>query len=165
MRFEIESEKSIGLNRRAEIGKSVLSIWKSRGRVQESGVLKESLSREAWSTIMTHVWESGWDNIIRERGKGTFNFFWCSGFIFMGFPGGYADKESACNTGELGLIGKIPWRSKRGFCIPLQYSGLENPMNHRVHGVGTSQRWLSDFHFHIHKIKCAPYISVKQCVS
>ena len=43
--------------------------------MQESGVLKESLSREAWSTIMTHVWESGWDNIIRERGKGTFNFF------------------------------------------------------------------------------------------
>ena len=75
MRFEIESEKSRGLKRRAEIGKSVLSIWKSRGRVQESGVLKESLSREAWSTIMTHVWESGWDNIIRERGKGTFNFF------------------------------------------------------------------------------------------
>ena len=33
------------------------------------------MSREAWSTIMTHVWESGWDNIIRERGKGTCNFF------------------------------------------------------------------------------------------
>ena len=157
MRLEIESEKSIGLNRQAKLGKSVLSIWKSEEGVQESGVLKESLSREAWNTIMTHVWESGWDNIIRERGMGTFNFFWCSVFIFMGFPHVYAGKESACNTGELGLIGKIPWRRK--------YSGLENPMNHRVHGVRKSRRWLSDFHFHIHKIKCAPYISVKKCVS
>jgi len=43
--------------------------------VQESGVLKESLSREAWNTIMTHVWESGWDNIIRERGMGILIFF------------------------------------------------------------------------------------------
>ena len=37
--------------------------------------------------------------------------------VFLGFPGGSDGKESACNTGNLGLIprldpwvGKIPWR-------------------------------------------------------
>ena len=28
----------------------------------------------------------------------------------MGFPGGSDSKESACNTGDLGWVGKIPWR-------------------------------------------------------
>ena len=32
---------------------------------------------------------------------------------------------------------------------PLQYSGLENSMDHIVHGVSMSQMQLSDFHFHI----------------
>ena len=30
---------------------------------------------------------------------------------------------------------------------PLQYSGWENSMECTVHGVATSQTWLSDFHF------------------
>ena len=30
---------------------------------------------------------------------------------------------------------------------PLQYSGLENSMDHIVHGVSKSQMQLSDFHF------------------
>ena len=45
----------------------------------------------------------------------------------MGFPGGSDGKESACNTGDLGLIpglGRFPggWHEN-----PLQYSCLENP--------------------------------------
>ena len=32
---------------------------------------------------------------------------------------------------------------------PLQYSGLENPMDCRVHGFTKSQTQLSDFHCHI----------------
>ena len=31
----------------------------------------------------------------------------------MGFPGGSDDKESSCNAGDLGSIGKIPWRRAR----------------------------------------------------
>ena len=34
----------------------------------------------------------------------------------MGFPGGSAGEESACNAGEPGfdpLVGKIPWRRER----------------------------------------------------
>ena len=44
----------------------------------------------------------------------------------MGFPGGSANKESACNAGDLGSIlglGRFPGEGKGH---PLQYSGLEN---------------------------------------
>ena len=53
----------------------------------------------------------------------------------MGFPGGSAGEESACNAGDLGSIpglGRFPGE-RNGY--PLQYSGLENPMNCIVHGV------------------------------
>ena len=36
--------------------------------------------------------------------------------VFLDFPGGSADKESACNVGDLGLIpglGRFPWRRER----------------------------------------------------
>ena len=33
---------------------------------------------------------------------------------------------------------------------PLQYSGLDNSMDHTVHGVAKSQTQVSDFHFHFH---------------
>ena len=48
----------------------------------------------------------------------------------MGFPGGSAGKESACNVGDLGSIsglGRSP-EERKGY--PLQYSGLENSMNY-----------------------------------
>ena len=54
--------------------------------------------------------------------------------MFLGFPGGSADKESAGNAGDLGLIpglGRCPGERK-GY--PLQYSGLENSMDGIVHG-------------------------------
>ena len=65
-----------------------------------------------------------------------------------GFPCGSADKESACNAGELGSIpglGRFPGDAK---CYPLQYSGLVNSMDCIVHGVAKSRTQLSDFHFH-----------------
>ena len=67
--------------------------------------------------------------------------------VFLGFPCGSADKESACNAGDLGsipVLGRSPGEGK-GF--PLQYSGLENSMNYIVHGVAKSRTGLSDFHF------------------
>ena len=44
----------------------------------------------------------------------------------LGFPCGSAGKESACNSGDLGLISGLGWSpgEKKGY--PLQYSGLEN---------------------------------------
>ena len=43
----------------------------------------------------------------------------------------------------------LPGRSPgEGNGYPLQCSGLENSMDHIVHGVAKNRTWLSDFHFH-----------------
>ena len=63
--------------------------------------------------------------------------------LVMGFPGGSAGKESACNVGDLGLtpgLGRSPGEGK-GY--PLQYSGLENSMDCMVHEVSKSWTQLS----------------------
>ena len=44
----------------------------------------------------------------------------------MGFPGGSAGKESACNVGDLGLIPGLGRSPGEGHGNPLQYSCLEN---------------------------------------
>ena len=65
----------------------------------------------------------------------------------MGFPGGSAGKESACKTGDLGLIPGLGRSSEEGKGYPFQYSGLENSMDCIVHGVAKNHTCLSDFHF------------------
>ena len=58
--------------------------------------------------------------------------------IYMGFPGGPAGKESACNVGDMGTI---PWLGRspgEGNGYILQYSGLEKSMDSIVHGVAKS---------------------------
>ena len=67
--------------------------------------------------------------------------------VFLGFPHGSADKESACNTGDLGLIPGLGRSPGEGKGSPLQYSGLENSMDCIVHRVTESQTGPSDFHF------------------
>ena len=67
---------------------------------------------------------------------------------FLGFPGGSAGKESACNAGDLGLIPGLGRSPEEGKGYPLQYSGLENSMDCVDHGVPKSRTRLSDFHFH-----------------
>ena len=60
---------------------------------------------------------------------------------------GSAGKESAHSVGDLGSIpglGRFPGEGKD---YPLQYSGLENSKDCRVHGVTKSQTRLSNFHF------------------
>ena len=67
----------------------------------------------------------------------------------IGFPGGSAVKETACNAGNLGLIpgsGRYP---REGNGNLLQYSCMGNPMDRRawraiVHGVVNSRTWLRD---------------------
>ena len=68
----------------------------------------------------------------------------------MGFSGGSAGKESACNVGDLGLIPGLGRSSGEGNGYPLQYSGLENSMDSIVHGVAKSQTRLRNLHFHYH---------------
>ena len=56
----------------------------------------------------------------------------------MGFPGGSARIESACNAGDLGPIPGLGRFPGEGNGYPLQYSGLENSMDCIVHGVTKS---------------------------
>ena len=65
----------------------------------------------------------------------------------LGFPGGSAGKESACNAGDLGSIPGLGRYPGEGKGYPLQYSGLENSRDCIVHGVTKSQTRLSNFHF------------------
>ena len=65
----------------------------------------------------------------------------------LGFPGGSAGKESACNAGDLGSIPELGRSPEEGTGYPLQYSGLENSMDCIVLGVTKSRAQLSDFHF------------------
>ena len=58
----------------------------------------------------------------------------------LGFPGGSAGKESACNAEDLGSIPGLGRCPGEGNSYPLQYSGLENSMDRgawwaTVHGV------------------------------
>ena len=63
----------------------------------------------------------------------------------MGFPCGSAGKESACSVGDLGSIPRL-WRSPgEGKDYPLQYSGLEDSKDCRVHEVAKSWTQLSNF--------------------
>ena len=69
--------------------------------------------------------------------------------IYLGFTCGSAVKESSCSAPDLGSIPGLGRSPGEGKGYPLQYSGLENSMDHIVHGVAKSQTRLSDFHFHI----------------
>ena len=65
--------------------------------------------------------------------------------VFLGILCGSAGKESACSTGDLGLIPGLGRSPKEGKGYTLQYSGLENSMDCLVHGVAKSQTLLSNF--------------------
>ena len=65
-----------------------------------------------------------------------------------GFPGSSAGKESACRSGDPGLVPGLGRSDGEGKGSPLQYSGLENSMDCIVYGVAKTQTQLSDFHFH-----------------
>ena len=73
--------------------------------------------------------------------------------LLQGFPGGSDSKESTCNAGDTGSVHGLGRSPGEGNGKPLQYSGLENPMDRgawgvRVHGVAKSWTRLSDFHMY-----------------
>ena len=53
------------------------------------------------------------------------------------FPDDSDGKESACNAGDLDLIPELGRSPGERYGYPLQYSGLENSMDHS-HGVTNS---------------------------
>ena len=62
-------------------------------------------------------------------------------------------KESPCNAGDPSLIPGSGRPTGEGKGYPVQYSGLENPMDRIVNGVAKCRTQLSDFHFHRYHIK------------
>ena len=69
--------------------------------------------------------------------------------VFLGFPGGSDDKESACHVGDLGFIPGLGRFPGGGHSNPFQYSCQENPIDRgawqaTVHGVAMSWTRLSD---------------------
>ena len=72
--------------------------------------------------------------------------------VFLGFPGGSADREPACNVRDLGSISGLGRSPGEGYGYPLWYFGLEISMDFIVHEVAKSRTWLSDFHFHFHHV-------------
>ena len=67
--------------------------------------------------------------------------------VVQGFPDSSVGKESTCNVGDTGSIPGLGRSPGEGIGYPLQYSGLENPMDCTVCGVAKSRTRLSDFHF------------------
>ena len=68
------------------------------------------------------------------------------------FPGGSEGKESACKVGDPASILGLGRPPVEGHGNPLQYSGLENPMDRgtwwaTVHGVTKNQTQLSNYTF------------------
>ena len=53
----------------------------------------------------------------------------------MGFSGGSAGKEAACNVGDLSSIPGLERSPGEGKGYPFQYSGLEKSMGCIAHGV------------------------------
>ena len=52
--------------------------------------------------------------------------------VFLSFPGGSDGEESTCDAGDLGSIPGLGRSPGEGKGYPLQYSGLEDSMNHTV---------------------------------
>ena len=65
--------------------------------------------------------------------------------LIRGFSSGSDGKESTCNAGNLASIPGLGRSPGKGNSYSLQYSGLENSMDSRVHGVTKSQAQLSNF--------------------
>ena len=61
--------------------------------------------------------------------------------VFLGFPGGSAGKESACNVEDLGLIPGLGRSPGEGKGCSLQYSGLENSMDYSPWGHRVRHDW------------------------
>ena len=80
-----------------------------------------------------------WEDLL-EKG-------WATQSSILGFPCGSAGKESACNAGD--PVPGLERSPGEGKGYPLQYSGLENPMDCTVHGVAKSQTRLREHLIHL----------------
>ena len=113
--------------------------------------LRESVFR--WLVMKVSLWLSshqikgvqwGWAGREAQVGGGICTLIADS--PAMGFHGGSAGKEFACNEGDLCSIPGWGRCTGEGNSYPIQYSGLKNSMDYTVHGVSKSWTQLCDFH-------------------
>ena len=64
----------------------------------------------------------GWEDLL-EKGQATHP-------SILGLPCGSAGKESTCKVGDLGSVPGLGASPGEGKGYPLQYFGLENPMDY-----------------------------------
>ena len=125
--------------------------WALTGREINEDITSRWCSRQELSSSSLRVWShlSEWMNLVQ------LDFIMLILCLLQGvlekssLPWGSAGKESICNVGELGSI--LRWGRSPGGRNgnPLQYSGLENPMDRgtwwaTVHGIAKSWTQLSD---------------------
>ena len=86
---------------------------------------------ETWRTKEKHSFtvEANPELLKRRLNAEPIHYELASSNVLKGFPCGSADKESACNVGDLGLIPGLGRSLGEGKGCPLQYSGLENSMD------------------------------------
>ena len=80
------------------------------------------------------AWLLDVNNVLQFTQCYVEHFILLFSFLETGFPCGSAGKESACNVGDLGSIPGLGRFSGEGKGYPLQYSGLENPMDYSPWG-------------------------------
>ena len=98
--------------------------------------------------LLTTLWGGYHDYHFIHRGK-SLNKLEVSK-LSTTFPGGSEVKASAGNAGDLGSTPGSGRSPGEGNSNPLQYSGLENPMDGgawwaTVHGVAKNRTWPRDF--------------------
>ena len=83
--------------------------------------------------------------------------------MYLGLPQWLIGKESTCDAEDTGAMGSVPGLGRSpggGHGNPLQYSGLENPMDGEawqdatVHRVTKSRTWLKRQHARTHAHMC-----------
>ena len=88
-----------------------------------------SLSK-LWELVMDRgPWRDAFRGVTKSRTRLS-DWIELTEILIWGFPGGSAGRESACNAGDLGLTPGLGRSPGEGEGYPLQYSGLENSMDH-----------------------------------
>ena len=112
------------------------------------GLTDEGLNFNAEFKLLLYIVYS---NIYRSKSLEWFSFdnrkgniYWVLSICQVDFSGGLDGKESVWKAGDLVLIPGLERSPGEGDGIPLQYSGLENPMDRgawwtTVHRFGKSQ--------------------------
>ena len=119
-------DSSVGKESTCNAGDS--DLIPGSGRCPREGI--GYLLQYSWASLVAQLvknlpamWEPGFDPWV---GKIPWRRDRLPTPVFLGFPGGSAGKESACNVGDLSLISGLGGSPGGGHGNPLQYSCLEN---------------------------------------